>query len=398
MKWVGLAAFLAVACATTAEPETASITGRYLGYPPGGQVINLHTPDGPVLQTATDQQGRFSFEGLEPGMYVAAVETEGLPDATERSTVTLDRGQTADVVLGIIGSTTVGARGVVRMRHHPVRDVEIEFRSSTGGGVPYRQITGPTGEYEILLEQPGEYLVSFETPAGVVGREVIRIPDEREFVLDLEIPGAHLSGRARWPDGRACAAVPVRLVSRGLDSYAFQIAEAQPTQDGGRFRFEHLPAGDYVLGVDEPYLAHPVAVSIRQGEAVEHIDLPLTETAAVVGTVKTPEGEVVPYAMVIVTDETGLEWGSDKTDREGRFEIGRIPPGDVWVFTSRTGKVDDMDWETDWLEGSIDGLFTGLRTRHELNEIEKGAAFVRGPVTLGPGETRHKDLTVQPGG
>src|SRR5262245_45563668 len=96
-----------------------------------------------------------------------------------------------------------------------------------------------------------------------------------------------------------------------------------------------------------------------------------SQSGLINGTVKDPNGAVVPGAQVTVRNEATGETRNATTDKEGRFKIDALPPGRYVVSVTRSGfKTADRNI-------SIDG------GRTETVEIKLDVAETRAEVSVG---------------
>lgn len=133
------------------------------------------------------------------------------------------------------------------------------------------------------------------------------------------------------------------------------------TDASGRFTVERLPADTYRLTVTpnrfhSRYLSRPMAgiaaagsvitVTLRDGEVVENVDVPLTRAATITGHVVDENGEALSGLFVTTerargTPDTG-SGRSDSSDDLGRFRIYNLAPGDYYVLV-KGGEAEDLN-------------------------------------------------------
>ena len=123
--------------------------------------------------------------------------------------------------------------------------------------------------------------------------------------------------------------------------------EAEPARSveltaEGVLRFGTLEAGDYYLGVVlDDGLQRLYYVKHTAGKAPNPRATLEIGTAAVTGTVYGAFGRPLEGALVRV-GATGRGFlVQTRTDRDGRYAIGRLPPGPAWVTFALTGDLDD---------------------------------------------------------
>lgn len=134
----------------------------------------------------------------------------------------------------------------------PVPDVVVHIR---GAGFLQDVVTDRHGTYELTGVPIGKVTVSIATPTGFCGYSggTYEITDlracvEANFTLSAE---AQASGVLLDVDGRPAAGVTIDAVAAELAGYrppAFH--EPVKTNQRGEFKFERLPPGEYVFGVN----------------------------------------------------------------------------------------------------------------------------------------------------
>lgn len=79
-----------------------------------------------------------------------------------------------------------------------------------------------------------------------------------------------LGGTVLDPEGQPLEAVAVRLISAQSNGHALQVGPSTTTDRDGRYRFQRVPVGEYVLVVEPPGhapLQQPVRViTAERGE------------------------------------------------------------------------------------------------------------------------------------
>jgi hypothetical protein len=126
------------------------------------------------------------------------------------------------------------------------------------------------------------------------------------------------------------------------------------SDDAGRFRFEGVTAGEFLLSASKPgYLESTfgqrqpgsgrpgTAISVGSGQRVERLSIPIARGGVLAGTVADDGGEpafgteVRAYKSIWQRGERTLRLaGSDSADDRGNFRIGALPPGEYLVMAS----------------------------------------------------------------
>jgi len=119
--------------------------------------------------------------------------------------------------------------------------------------------------------------------------------------------------------------------------------------DTGRFVFDNLAAGDYMLqgtkagfvtgGYGAPASgAPPLPISVEAGSTFRDVVIKLTPQGVVSGHVTNEDGDVVPWVPVTAYRATYVRGrkqleraGSATTDDEGYYRIASLPPGRYYL-------------------------------------------------------------------
>lgn len=159
-------------------------------------------------------------------------------------------------------------------------------------------------------------------PAGVV-----TLSGGDPVTLDLAVePIAHVSGRVTNGDGDAMAGLTVERTRLGVVSSTMTGAD-------GRYDFGYVRSGTSVVAADGTggWGGAQQSVSVPvSGELT--VDLVLPQAARVVGTVTDSAGgtpEFVTATVYRISDAALI--GSDRTDAQGRFQVGGLGAGDFAV-------------------------------------------------------------------
>jgi len=221
-----------------------------------------------------------------------------------------------------IGSVTVTAEGPAHQ----------QFTAVTDGG----------GLFSIAGTLEGDYTVRAAAPDGFpeIAPQRVTIPAGQCDGVELESSDlASLAGRVVDLQGRPIPSLGIELVSlRGLELLE---ADEVRTSGDGCYRFEHVPAGSYVLAVNpkgktEPLKApyprtfFPQAGSPKEAERIvlrpqesrELADFAIAPPAAartITGVIRWPDGR--PAAGIHVALSAGLCGLADETDKAGRFKL-----------------------------------------------------------------------------
>jgi len=283
---------------------TASLSGFVLagGRPVPGVSVQLDEANSfmPFGGRAadTDSTGRYTFEDVEPGKYEVSAIVSGaaLP---EELAVDLVGGMESQADLVFSGSTVSGqvvdsdtgdgVSGVTinltsdakaASGFNPTRNVSMSFVTAStggrgsgmtiemGGGDVSKVRTNRDGFFRVEWVKPGAYGIETQGGGYTTAKAGPFDVDEGHDVEDIEIEadrGAVLSGSVvSFETGQLVDAAPVRLETLDGSDMQMGLVEA------GRYEFEGLVAGDYVVSVlGSGFGSAPLAsetISLTKGE------------------------------------------------------------------------------------------------------------------------------------
>ena len=129
--------------------------------------------------------------------------------------------------------------------------------------------------------------------------------------------------------GQPAAGVPITVMQSGVDSHMKFKAEADGTQ-----LLRGLPPGEFAIGIEhEDAMTYRSEVIVGPGQTVL-VTVDLKSGGKVFGRVTDRAGQPVPDTRVFLLDgETGTraEVNAVQTDKDGRYAVKGIPPGNYAV-------------------------------------------------------------------
>jgi protocatechuate 3,4-dioxygenase beta subunit len=205
--------------------------------------------DGTFSNTWTDEQGAFSFEGLEAGEYEVLV--EGLGENPRMVTVGPGGAAEVDFDLGSSPTPTRGAAritGRVLLGGQPVAGAVVTSRQS-------KQVTDASGRYSVKVPEPGFH----QFHAGHTRVQVKVLRGEEEVVRDIELGTGEIAGTViDGATGRPVRDARVIVLPGGTPSlhsraefYTAQVDQGK-VDDSGRFAFLGIPPGTYSVHATAP--------------------------------------------------------------------------------------------------------------------------------------------------
>lgn len=290
---------------------------------PNGRPVPGAEVQGMLGTAATAPDGRFSMAvcGRAYGQLFASAAGFG---RDERVIERLAPGELARVEFALPPGATV--RGTVSDEQgRPLSDARVRIF----GASPLETRTDAAGRYAIdgLALRSGVYVHVAARADGHVG-------DTRELELDVEQPeiradfelarGVRVHGRVLGPDGVPVAAAEVWL---GWTAHAWDGVETR-TDDDGRFTAEGVRSGRTKWGASKRGFAE-VTSEADVHEGVE-LSLTLERPRSVRGLARDERGEPIRALGVAAKQEDEYVGGQTRTDANGAFELGGLPPrGDL---------------------------------------------------------------------
>ena len=192
------------------------------------------------LSTETDENGKFSFEPLESGEYILAL------DATDFffSPITLTIEQNSYETYILTSAATLS--GTISLEHHSgslegsiIRLVESDLETETD----------EQGNYEFPPFEPGTYTVEISHEGYVTYSSSLTIQSEATLDVTLETSDSfQVSGTIITLDRASAIRASVRLVGPRLDGGQVVVG-VNSGSEGQDFHFGEVPAGTYRLEV-----------------------------------------------------------------------------------------------------------------------------------------------------
>jgi RNA polymerase sigma-70 factor (ECF subfamily) len=307
------------------------------GAPVRGAWVSLGGTSGDERQT--DADGRFGYRHVKPGLLQLVVRDDSIANHyCERGAA--ETGEWNVIVHRLprfqlrfvdeIGSPLVG--WMVRIASgdagSSVTDEAGRVALHAGGEGPYDLRLSPRGTAQV---RPLQALMPWPWPVGIVAGV------ETEIVVPTaQQPAASIAGVVLDPDG-----TPLTLASIAVCSADGNHAYRQRQSDG-RFRFERVPAGDWVVEVHRAGSGSaggrfPVK-ALQHGEARDLGELRLPREGLLQVRVVLADGSVPRDASVFLWDAAGHEHNAPPRDgQQHRWPVGRY----TWKVME-----DDSLWES----------------------------------------------------
>ncbi|MBL4848511.1 MAG: carboxypeptidase regulatory-like domain-containing protein [Planctomycetes bacterium] len=328
------------------EEASASVTGVVIkaGKPLAGTQVAVYR-EGNLMagfaRTMTDDEGRFSAEGLSAGTYVVSA------NGAAKTSVTLSNNTPVEVRLeikaGVVAGSLIGpdgqpavAAGVTLQRLDEV-SLEDTFK-------PQSQ-TDDLGTFRIEDVRPGRYRLLSHVPGvgATRGIEFTLGADEARTGLELKLGvGGGLTLEVMRADGKPAAGAQITLYHLELAVFSNQIggwnaASTPVTNRHGKATLTHLIPGTYALFVGST--SHQMAVvsqiQVSDGASqTRRLDLTPGGSLEIQG----PPGSTVEVSLAgskAPLGGTGSPWaqlfGLAKTGPDGTLTLPYLPAVQVEV-------------------------------------------------------------------
>jgi hypothetical protein len=348
-----------------------------LGAAPYVQIMVSNATGSVLKRTRTDGAGQYRVEGLPAGAY-NVMRMDFQMDIGQDSSpmdimndlvyeaVTLAEDESRRVDLSLGGGDGSRLLGTVRDVAGPVAGAMVVISPESPGGKPGFATTDAEGRYEIGRVQPGRYGVSvmpMDALAGQGGGQpgspvfasltLGALPEHRH---DVTLPGGVLNGRVVAADGGA--GVPgVRVVLERTDAGIREVEWLMAmggrvgetyADEGGGFRFRHLPGGEYavvaggkgMLGAGASGWARTRVgdLSVVEGSPGFTVEVEVERAAVVAGTVRDARGEPVTGTGVWVLDGVvpRSPFSEVVSDASGAYEVNDLSDG-AWTLAFMDG-------------------------------------------------------------
>jgi len=341
------------------------------GEPMGGGGANAASAGSDEFrQTTLDASGRFHFDHLRPGNYQisvlrgAFIADAGGGSATDMfrgmrfAMATVREGETTQVHLGEEGGRQVHVLGRVLAGTSPIASAMVTAFPGEGAGREERSAgprtrfatTDPDGRFSVALP-PGRAVLQVQSfGASQFGAErSFTIPDVETHEIVITLPLGRIEGTVRGSKQEPLPGTFVYLASEHRDATSvFGTFGQTRVDDAGRYRFENVGAGAYLVSAggvspfhDEgpPYGRVSQRVDVADGQALAGIDFVLRIGGSLSGTV-TSAGAPVAGASVFLQSPDGKpvsRFSDVFTNAAGAFRARGVAPGEYRALLRAPG-------------------------------------------------------------
>lgn len=337
-----------------ALPVLAKVSGQVNGLQSeSGVLVELGSGE-PVLDTSTEENGRFAIGLLDDGEYVVRVLNDQAIFAPQ--TVTVSNGIPTPGTL-IFTPGNLSMAGTVRLADgQAASDARVYARSLQNGEVvadSVFKLSNSDGTFVIDGLTVGAYrLFAFLNGRGYAAIDVAVSNNVSGLDLSLR-EGRSLHVTVDTPFGISPEGTEVilyDLTNAGIAGYGTADAD-------GLVSLADLPSGNYELLIRQPGARlHRETISIGTQDRSRTIALALAETV-VAGAVTTEDGLPVRGAYVLARDSSGTILASTFTDADGRFRIDTLPAISIFVTVEANGATSVQTGQLDlFAQAVVDSL------------------------------------------
>lgn len=297
---------------TEGTPSAYEITGVAMdenGNPYINAEVSLIGSNGKLIQSInTGSDGVYTFTHLKNGSYTVKITPVNGDEPIVRENVA------ATPKTVVVEGVATNAAGKV------IANAKVSV--TNGSGVEWVAETGEDGAYRFSLPADGEYTVTITYPKTVEVETAAYKPEPNDPNAPMLNTDAYkVSGIVKDTDGNALVGVTVELKTKNG-----AVIQTTTTDQGGKYAFSGVAAGEYIVTVTWGELTKDLAVNTNGHQQPTDPDDPsvgLTFAGIVVSDYKVPlKGASVQFKN-LDTNETLIR----ETDAEGRFSTGELPVG-----------------------------------------------------------------------
>ncbi len=312
----------------------------------GATVATLHRRAAFAIdEVSTDERGRFSMWVDTTSFVRVRASADGYVSAQQL----LFRPTGDAVELALFPEAVIEGRVVDAQTGAGLADVVVDAQRGRNSR-PHTTRTDQRGRFRLSALSPGRYKPRVRDGAWLghaEGAVAVELGETTSNVVIEAHAARQISGRALGDHQVPCTG---RVTVRDASG---EVANSQRPNALGEVRIGGLMPGEYTVVVSctmqwegapgEEFVVDLIDADVEdaQWEAHEARHGERTLRGAVVG----PDGEPVPFAEIEIVLDGGLEDGGllapmTVTDREGRFVIEHLPPGEYNVSAKQEGFFD----------------------------------------------------------
>jgi hypothetical protein len=319
--------------------DVAEIRGRVRlgadGPPAPGVTVALIGQDRSLALDVADESGNYRFLAFAEGDY-EVVATGPSIGVVRSGLLAIQFGDALDQVLdaGTASLTLHVSAPSIALEDVAGALVSIIVQDGQPLLNPVLNVADEHGDAKFPRLQPGLYRLRVDAPDLGTQLLDVSVPEDGATVTVALIEGRVLRGTLI--DGRGAALPNVVVVAVAVDSRQQFFA----TSDlAGRYAFANLPSGRYNVAFSDERLRPEVVVNVDlASETVQAVDVILEDEGRKLrGVVTNVDGRIVPGALVSLVTADGVTLRSTIADEQGRYELDRLPDGELIVRAAGFG-------------------------------------------------------------
>ena len=327
------------------DPEGTGIAGVKVSL--NGMALDTMTRTS--QETTTSTEGEFRFKNVPSGRYGGIFEKESYA-TVRRTTLSLDK---ENMVL-MSQATLVRGRVLVRETDQPPAQYSVQAVKTAAYGDGGRTVMGgpaggdnvggefanPDGSFELFLG-PGDYQLTASSAELTPGRTFVSVEPGAvvdDVLLYVTQTGGVISGVVKCMDGKSPQGGVAKLVdtSGGLSGViegGSPINTEYTLGEDGRFTFEKLPAGNYLITIQHPSYANTSSepITLGEGETRSDIEITLGRGGVLTGRVCYADGRPWPGAQLFIASPDSATIRDAISDESGNFQVDGLATGQYTV-------------------------------------------------------------------
>ncbi|MFS0766942.1 carboxypeptidase regulatory-like domain-containing protein [Peribacillus phoenicis] len=341
--------------------------------PVPGAVVQLYPSQSlvPIAFAVTDQQGSYTFNGLEPGSYLVTAAEFNYSSASAGATVVSNQQTQAALFLQPNPASLSGI--VTDAFGTPINNASVKALDQNETVIGFAE-TGPDGTYFIGNLPSGNFtlVVSAENFQSVLSGVTLATGEQRtEVNFALAANPGSITGSVTGAFGNPVTGGVVTVRIAGAGDIIIATAVTDPD---GQYTIGNLPPGSYTVTVTAQGFAVRTVGAIVQSDTTTTANVSLTGIfGSIAGVVLDNLAQPFVGTAVAVSlfDENGILIFTAIAHSDGSFAFPQVPPGSYVITASANG----------FVAGVIGAVVTADTTTNVTILLQTGPATITGVVT-----------------
>lgn len=327
------------------QASPGSITGivrdAVTTQPVPGAIVQLFQSQSltPIAFTVTDQQGSYTFSGIQPGSYLVTASEFNYASSSIGATVAANQQVQANILLQPNPASISGQ--VTDAFGSPINNASVRILDQNETLVGFA-LTGADGTYAIGNIPAGSFklVVSAEGYQTALSGISLSAGEQRTNVdFSLSANPGRISGTVTDASGNPItgAVVTVRIIGAGGVVVATVV-----TDSDGNYTAGSLPPGSYTVTVTAQGFETRTVGAIVQSDTTTTTNVSLTGIfGSITGVVLNNLALPITTASVAVSlfDENGILLFTTNAQSNGSFTFPQVAPGNYVITASASGFV-----------------------------------------------------------